>query len=123
MFDIADVTFAQVSDEEKKVYAGKMKETGSYQGYKLRNYWVGHFLLQLIKSQQFIITLPSLKHIDNGVHDQLEHYNSKQSLHLSGFRFSLINPPLSQQGHHQESPSYGPPPFPPGNSFIREVQP
>jgi len=42
-----------VSDEEKQVYAGTMKQTGSYQVYKLRRYW----------------------HIDNGVHDQLEHYN------------------------------------------------
>lgn len=30
-----------------------MKDTGSYQGYKLRQYW----------------------HIDNGVHDQMENYN------------------------------------------------
>ncbi|KAI0071947.1 Clavaminate synthase-like protein [Panus rudis PR-1116 ss-1] len=53
IFDIADVPFAHVSDEEKKKYEGKMLQTGSYQGYKLRKYW----------------------HIDNGVHDQLEHYN------------------------------------------------
>ncbi|KAF8646663.1 hypothetical protein AX16_007161 [Volvariella volvacea WC 439] len=53
MFDIADVPFAHVSEEEKSVYAGKMKETGSYQGYKPRQYW----------------------HINSGVHDQLEHYN------------------------------------------------
>ncbi|KDQ51706.1 hypothetical protein JAAARDRAFT_40951 [Jaapia argillacea MUCL 33604] len=53
IFDIADVPFAQVSSEEKQKYAGNIKETGSYQGYKLRQYW----------------------HIDNGVHDQLEHYN------------------------------------------------
>ncbi|TDL21684.1 Clavaminate synthase-like protein [Rickenella mellea] len=53
MVDIADVPFAQVSDDEKRVYAGTMKQTGSYQGYKLRNYW----------------------HIDGGVRDQLENYN------------------------------------------------
>ncbi|KAK7042577.1 Clavaminate synthase-like protein [Favolaschia claudopus] len=53
MFDIADVPFSRVSSEEKQVYAAKMKESGSYQGYKPRNYW----------------------HIDNGVRDQLEHYN------------------------------------------------
>lgn len=40
IFDIADVPFAQVSDEEKQKYAGKMLEVGSYQGYKLRQYWV-----------------------------------------------------------------------------------
>ncbi|KZT26009.1 Clavaminate synthase-like protein [Neolentinus lepideus HHB14362 ss-1] len=53
MFDIANVPFEHVSNEEKQTYAGNIKATGSYQGYKLRNYW----------------------HIDNGVHDQLEHYN------------------------------------------------
>lgn len=40
VFDIGDVPFSQVPDEEKKRYAGKMLETGSYQGYKLRQYWV-----------------------------------------------------------------------------------
>ena len=40
IFDIANVPFAQVSDEEKLRYNGKMLETGSYQGYKLRQYWV-----------------------------------------------------------------------------------
>ncbi|KAJ7118451.1 Clavaminate synthase-like protein [Mycena crocata] len=53
MFDIADVPFSGVTPEDKQRYAGQMKETGSYQGYKPRQYW----------------------HIDNGVHDQLEHYN------------------------------------------------
>ncbi|KAG6902465.1 hypothetical protein C0995_016327 [Termitomyces sp. Mi166 len=52
IFDIAEVPFA-VSDEEKQKYVGKMKETGSYQGYKLRQYW----------------------HIGAGVRDQIEHYN------------------------------------------------
>lgn len=40
MFDIADVAFGQVSDQEKKAHEGKVKDTGSYQGYKLRQYWV-----------------------------------------------------------------------------------
>ncbi|EMD36734.1 hypothetical protein CERSUDRAFT_50949 [Gelatoporia subvermispora B] len=53
IFDIADVPFAQVSDDEKRQYAGNIKATGSYQGYKLRQYW----------------------HIEAGVRDQLEHYN------------------------------------------------
>ncbi|KAJ7243604.1 hypothetical protein B0H12DRAFT_1203715 [Mycena haematopus] len=53
MFDIADVPFSCVDSEEKRVYTAKMKQNGSYQGYKPRQYW----------------------HIDNGVHDQLEHYN------------------------------------------------
>lgn len=53
IFDVADIPFAGVSDEEKRTYAGNIKATGSYQGYKLRQYW----------------------HIDGGVHDQVEHYN------------------------------------------------
>ncbi|KAF8214422.1 hypothetical protein K438DRAFT_1562644 [Mycena galopus ATCC 62051] len=53
MFDIADVPFTCVEPEEKYLYTAKMKENGSYQGYKPREYW----------------------HIDNGVQDQLEHYN------------------------------------------------
>ncbi|EGO01202.1 hypothetical protein SERLA73DRAFT_105819 [Serpula lacrymans var. lacrymans S7.3] len=53
IFDIADIPLSGVSDAEKQMYVAKMKETGSYQGYKPRNYW----------------------HIDSGVRDQLEHYN------------------------------------------------
>ncbi|KAJ6464088.1 hypothetical protein C8R45DRAFT_1175467 [Mycena sanguinolenta] len=53
MFDIADVPFSCVDPEEKRSYTAKIKETGSFQGYKLRQYW----------------------HIDNGVYDQLEHYS------------------------------------------------
>ncbi|KAJ7677955.1 hypothetical protein DFH06DRAFT_563295 [Mycena polygramma] len=53
MFDIADVPFSGVDPDEKRLYIAKIKETGSYQGYKPRQYW----------------------HIDNGVRDQLEHYN------------------------------------------------
>jgi hypothetical protein len=41
IFDIANVPFEQVPLEEKKQYEGTMKVTGSYQGYKLREYWVG----------------------------------------------------------------------------------
>ncbi|KAH7915946.1 Clavaminate synthase-like protein [Hygrophoropsis aurantiaca] len=58
MFDIADVPFSGVPEEEKQVYAGTMKQTGSYQGYKLRQYW----------------------HIDAGVFDQLEHYNVNRDI-------------------------------------------
>ena len=39
VFSIANVPF-RVSDEEEKIYEGKMKTTGCYQGYKLREYWV-----------------------------------------------------------------------------------
>ncbi|KAK0481287.1 Clavaminate synthase-like protein [Armillaria novae-zelandiae] len=53
IFDIADTPFSVISDEEKRKYEANIMQTGSYQGYKLRQYW----------------------HIDNGVHDQIEHYN------------------------------------------------
>ncbi|KAG6853339.1 hypothetical protein C0991_005166 [Blastosporella zonata] len=39
IFDIAEIPFA-VSDQEKQKYVAKMKENGSYQGYKPREYWV-----------------------------------------------------------------------------------
>ncbi|KAJ3552261.1 hypothetical protein NM688_g4242 [Phlebia brevispora] len=52
MFDIADVSFSQVSDEEKRKYGTNMLDTGSFQGYKLRQYW----------------------HIDGGVMDQNESF-------------------------------------------------
>lgn len=42
IFDIGDVAFTHVDEEDKQRYAGRMKETGSHQGYKLRNYWVRH---------------------------------------------------------------------------------
>ncbi|KAH9934537.1 Clavaminate synthase-like protein [Epithele typhae] len=58
IFDIADVPFAQVPEEEKRGFVGDIKATGSYRGYKLREYW----------------------HIANGVRDQLEHYNMHRSL-------------------------------------------
>ncbi|KAJ3711648.1 hypothetical protein DFJ43DRAFT_1044312 [Lentinula guzmanii] len=56
MFDIADVPFSQVGDQEKEKYLASMKQAGSYQGYKLRRFW----------------------HVDNGVLDQVETYNSKR---------------------------------------------
>ncbi|KAJ7111481.1 Clavaminate synthase-like protein [Mycena epipterygia] len=53
MFDIADVPFSCVNSDEKRVYTAQMKEAGSFQGYKPRQYW----------------------HIDNGIHDQMEGYS------------------------------------------------
>ncbi|KAF7439778.1 hypothetical protein PC9H_000114 [Pleurotus ostreatus] len=51
IFDIANLAFDQVSDEEKKEYA--RKDQAVYQGYKLRKEWV----------------------IDAGVRDEIEHYS------------------------------------------------
>ena len=44
IFDIADVLFSQVSEEEKKLYMGNVRENGSYQGYKLKGFWVSTVL-------------------------------------------------------------------------------
>ncbi|KIK68322.1 hypothetical protein GYMLUDRAFT_35707 [Collybiopsis luxurians FD-317 M1] len=52
MFDIADVSFSQVDEDEKQKYQSRLKETGTQQGYKPRQYY----------------------HIDNGVRDQIEIY-------------------------------------------------
>jgi len=40
MFDIADVPFSGVGDEEKQLYTGVDEETGWYHAYKLRQTWV-----------------------------------------------------------------------------------
>ncbi|KAI0703895.1 Clavaminate synthase-like protein [Cerioporus squamosus] len=52
-FDIADVPFTQVPEEEKRQLAGKIMEHGSFRGYKTRQFWT----------------------IDNSVRDEIEHYN------------------------------------------------
>ena len=53
MFDIADIPFARVSEEEKKIYVARMKETGSYQRYKPRQYWVKANTTLLLLSNMF----------------------------------------------------------------------
>ncbi|KAI0752451.1 Clavaminate synthase-like protein [Daedaleopsis nitida] len=53
MVDIADVPFSQVREDEQKLFTSKIKEVGSFRGYKPRQFWT----------------------IDNGVRDQIEHYN------------------------------------------------
>ena len=40
MFDIAEVPFTQVPEEEKKLYADNIKANATYQGYKFRQVWV-----------------------------------------------------------------------------------
>lgn len=40
IFDIADVPFSLVSDDEKQAYTVDFKTTGVYQGYKSRRNWV-----------------------------------------------------------------------------------
>jgi len=41
IFDIAAVPFEQVDAEEKKTYEAKIKDTGTFMGYKPLQYWVG----------------------------------------------------------------------------------
>jgi len=62
IFDIADIPFTGVGDEEKQAYVGAIQQTGSLQGYKPRRYW----------------------HIANGVHDQIEHYNINRDVTKRG---------------------------------------
>ncbi|PIL28758.1 hypothetical protein GSI_08802 [Ganoderma sinense ZZ0214-1] len=59
LFDIADVPFSQVSEEEKRQFSNEIKNTGSYRGYKPRRFWT----------------------IDNGVPDQIEHYQFFEQKH------------------------------------------
>ncbi|KAI0708358.1 Clavaminate synthase-like protein [Earliella scabrosa] len=64
MVDIANVPFAQVPEEEQRQFTSKIKEVGSFRGYKHRQFWA------------IILSHPSLSStIDNGVRDQIEHYN------------------------------------------------
>lgn len=58
VFDIAAVPFEQVLPEEKKRYEAKIKETGTFIGYKPLQYW----------------------HIAKGVKDRIEHYNLNRNV-------------------------------------------
>ncbi|KAI0267717.1 Clavaminate synthase-like protein [Gloeopeniophorella convolvens] len=60
VFDIAAVPFEQVGPEEKKRHEAKIKETGTFMGYKPLQYW----------------------HIANGVRDRIEHYNLNRNVEL-----------------------------------------
>jgi hypothetical protein len=44
MFDLANHVVENVGEEEKREYAGKMREDGSYRGYKPRKFWVSFAL-------------------------------------------------------------------------------
>jgi hypothetical protein len=74
VFDIADVPFEQVSEAEKEQYVGRMKQTGSYQGYKPRSYWV-RIPLAIVHRLNLINTEVTIQLVDNGVRDQIENYN------------------------------------------------
>ncbi|KAJ3783346.1 Clavaminate synthase-like protein [Lentinula aff. detonsa] len=80
MFDIADVPFSQVGDQEKEKYLASMKQAGSFQGYKLRQFW----------------------HIDNGVLDQVETYNIHRDVNRRAHPEALrpLLPEIDQFARH-----------------------
>ncbi|KAJ3572266.1 hypothetical protein NP233_g3195 [Leucocoprinus birnbaumii] len=53
MFNLSDYAVENVTEEEKSRYVSKIREEGTYNGYKPRKLW----------------------HISNGVHDEIEQYN------------------------------------------------
>lgn len=73
IFDIADIPFSQVPEEEMKRYVSDIKATGSYRGFKPRRIWVS--AVHIVGGGTSKI-LRCAQEIDNGVRDQLEHYNS-----------------------------------------------
>jgi len=86
MFDIADVPFASVSEEEKKIYVARMKESGSYQGYKPRQYWVNQciFLVPNILIDHLVISTSTTAFATN--------WNTT----IVWFLFTLVEPFLIQ---------------------------
>ncbi|KAI6145075.1 hypothetical protein BKA82DRAFT_27836 [Pisolithus tinctorius] len=73
MFDITDVPFSCVSDEEKRLYADIDQETGWYRAYKLRQHW----------------------HIDAVVRDHIEFINNRD-VHKQGHPEALRPSPRSR---------------------------
>ena len=48
MVDIANVPFDQVPEEEQRQYTSKIKEIGSFRGYKHRQFWASILSLPLL---------------------------------------------------------------------------
>lgn len=91
MIDIADVPFSKVPEEEQKQFTSKIKEVGSYKGYKHRQFWVTSPSHTAPKALMLIRS--SVQTVDNGVRDQIEHYNStfSPSLYIiDSSRYCLI---------------------------------
>ncbi|KAI0341626.1 Clavaminate synthase-like protein [Trametopsis cervina] len=83
VFDIADLPFSQTSDSEKQEYSERVLETGSYQGYKARQYW----------------------HLDGGVYDQIEGYTINRDVYKKQHPPALrpFLPELSEFTKHNHS--------------------
>lgn len=110
IFDIADVPFARVTPEEKQQYVGKMKEAGSYQGYKPRSYWVRYFCCGIVQGCD---VNRNAKHIDAGVQDQNEHYNGTLSEREINSENTDSKQTNSKPRRHRETTSGTSPSFPP----------
>lgn len=74
MFDLSNYVVENVSEEEKQKHTGRMRETGTYRGYKPRKFWVRN-ITSIVKDRK----LTSYQHIAGGVRDQIEQYNSMYS--------------------------------------------
>lgn len=73
VFDIADVPFAAVPPEEKKIYTENIEKVGYYAGYKARQYWARRFLPPLLLPPNTDLLVQKVD-TENGVLDQIEHY-------------------------------------------------
>ncbi|KIK68323.1 hypothetical protein GYMLUDRAFT_256067 [Collybiopsis luxurians FD-317 M1] len=76
IFDIADIPFSQVEEDEKQNYESRLKETGTQEGYKPRQYY----------------------HINDGVRDQLEIYALDHDVH-KGNHPEALRPFLPELDH------------------------
>ena len=119
MFDIADVAFAKVPEEEKKQFTANFKETGLYSGYKLRQYWVSN-VRSLLRGYW---DRYCMQHIDNGVRDQIEHFNGK----YDGFErlrdFTRLDPYSQPPNLWSGYLPQGAATVPPRNACVYRVQP
>ncbi|KAF9238969.1 Clavaminate synthase-like protein [Melanogaster broomeanus] len=81
MFDIADIPFSGVSDEEKQVYAGTMKQNRVVAGLQTSTVFRKEFSFDWAVRTSLI---SAVQHIDNGVRDQSEQYNINRDVTKRG---------------------------------------
>ena len=72
IFDIANASFAGMTDADKTQFASRIEQDGSYQGYKAPQYWVS--ILGSSRHVILIIMIFWTQHIGSGVHDRIELY-------------------------------------------------
>ena len=66
-----------MSEEEKLKYTSKIKDSGSYRGYKLRQLWASTFMNCLGRC---LLTHMRYQAIEGEVLDQIEHYQCTYEL-------------------------------------------